>query len=91
MYLPIKYDNLKIVCKCEVYGDYIEVEEMDCPDHDSTVSEFVADRYEHDQEFAMVIQDKLHAAYQEERITRAGDVWEEQQEDRMLAVGGGRC
>jgi homoserine kinase len=88
MYLTITYDNLKITCKCELYDNSIEVEEMDCPDHDSAVSEFVCDRYEKDQQFAMCIQDKLHTAYREECITRAGDVWEAQQE--MLAVGGGR-
>jgi homoserine kinase len=88
MELTIKYDGLKITCKCEKYGNFFEVEEMDCPDHDSAVSEFVADRYEKDQQFAMCIQDKLHTAYREECITRAGDVWEAQQE--MLAVGGGR-
>lgn len=88
MYLTIKYDGLKITCKCELYDNSLEVEEMDCPDHDSAVSEFVADRYEKDQAFAMVIQDKLSAAYREECITRAGDVWEAQQE--MLAMGGGR-
>ena len=91
MYLTITYDNLKITCKCELYDNSIEVEEMDCPDHDSAVSEFICDRYEKDQQFAMCIQDKLHTAYREECITRAGDVWEEQQEDRMMAVGGGRC
>jgi len=88
MYLTITYGNLKITCKCEKYGNFFEVEEMDCPDHDSAVSEFVADRYEKDQAFAMVIQDKLSAAYREECITRAGDQWETQQE--MLAIGGGR-
>ena len=63
MELTIKYDNLKIVCKCEVYGDYIEVEEMECPDHDSAVSEFVADRYEKDQAFAMTVQDLIRREY----------------------------
>jgi homoserine kinase len=84
MYLTITYDNLKITCKCELYDNSIEVEEMDCPDHDSAVSEFVADRYEKDQQFAMCIQDKLHTAYLEEQITRAGDVWEAQQEEQAM-------
>lgn len=88
MYLTITYDNLRIICKCELYDNYFEVEEMDCPDHDSAVSEFVCDRYEKDQQFAMCIQDKLHTAYREECITRAGDVWEAQQE--MRAMGGVR-
>ena len=66
MELTITYDNLKITCKCEKYGKFFEVEEMDCPDHDSTVSEFVCDRYEKDQQFAMCIQDKLHTAYRED-------------------------
>lgn len=88
MYLTITYYNLKITCKCELYDNYFEVDEMDCPDHDSAVSEFVCDRYEKDQQFAMCIQDKLHTAYREECITRAGDRWEAQQE--MMAMGGGR-
>ena len=89
MYLTITYGNLRIICKCELYDNYFEVDEMDCPDHDGEVSEFVADRYEKDQQFAMCIQDKLHTAYREECITRAGDVWEAQRE--MAAMGGGRC
>ncbi len=90
MELTIKYDNLKIVCKCEVYGDYIEVEEMDCPDHDSAVSEFVCDRYEKDQQFAMIVQDSLHREYHMVLGEDAAMREEMQQEDRLLAVGGGR-
>lgn len=63
MYLTITYYNLKITCKCEKYGNFFEVEEMDCPDHDSAVSEFVCDRYEKDQQFAMIVQDSLHREY----------------------------
>ena len=91
MYLTITYDNLKITCKCELYDNSIEVEEMDCPDHDSTVSEFVCDRYEKDQQFAMIVQDSLHREYHMVLGEDAAMREEMQQEDRLLAVGGGRC
>ena len=84
MYLTITYGELRITCQCEIYGDYIEVQDVTCPDYDLEIADFVADRYEKDQAFAMVIQDKLSAAYQEEQITRAGDVWEAQQEEQAM-------
>lgn len=90
MYLTITYDNLRIICKCEVYGDNIDVEEMDCPDYDSAVSEFVCDRYEKDQQFAMIVQDSLHREYHMVLGEDAAMREEMQQEDRLLAVGGGR-
>ena len=90
MYLTITYYNLKITCKCELYDNYFEVDEMDCPDHDSAVSEFVCDRYEKDQQFAMIVQDKLrrehHMVLGEEAAMRE----EMQREERLLAVGGVR-
>lgn len=88
MYLTITYDNLRIICKCEVYGDNIDVEEMDCPDHDSAVSEFVCDRYEKDQQFAMIVQDSLHREYHMVLGEDAAMREEMQQEDRLLAAGG---
>jgi hypothetical protein len=88
MELTITYDNLKITCKCELYDNSIEVEEMDCPDHDSTVSEFVCDRYEKDQGFAMVIQDKLHREYHMVLGEEAAMREEVQREDKLLAMGG---
>ena len=91
MYLTITYDNLRIICKCELYDNYFEVEEMDCPDHDSAVSEFVCDRYEKDQQFAMVIQDKLHREYHMVLGEEAAMREEVQREDKLLAVGGVRC
>ena len=91
MYLTITYDNLRIICKCELYDNYFEVEEMDCPDHDSAVSEFAADRYEKDQQFAMIVQDSLHREYHMVLGEDAAMREEMQQEDRLLAVGGGRC
>jgi len=91
MYLTITYDNLRIICKCELYDNYFEVEEMDCPDHDNTVSEFAADRYEKDQQFAMIVQDSLHREYHMVLGEDAAMRKEMQQEDRLLAVGGGRC
>ena len=91
MYLTITYYNLKITCKCEKYGNFFEVEEMDCPDHDSAVSEFVCDRYEKDQQFAMIVQDSLHREYHMVLGEDAAMREEMQQEDRLLAVGGGRC
>jgi hypothetical protein len=90
MYLTITYDNLKITCKCEKYGNFFEVEEMDCPDHDSAVSEFVCDRYEKDQQFAMIVQDSLHREYHMVLGEDAAMREEMQQEDRLLAVWGGR-
>jgi len=90
MYLTITYYNLKITCKCEKYGNFFEVEEMDCPDHDSAVSEFVCDRYEKDQQFAMIVQDSLHREYHMVLGEDAAMREEMQQEDRLLAVGGGR-
>ena len=91
MYLTITYDNLKITCKCELYDNYFEVDEMVCPDHDSAVSEFVCDRYEKDQQFAMIVQDSLHREYHMVLGEDAAMREEMQQEDRLLAVGGGRC
>lgn len=91
MYLTITYYNLKITCKCEKYGNFFEVEEMDCPDHDSAVSEFVCDRYEKDQQFAMIVQDSLHREYHMVLGEDAAMREEMQQEDRLLAVWGGRC
>ena len=91
MYLTITYGNLKITCKCEKYGNFFEVEEMDCPDHDSAVSEFVCDRYEKDQQFAMIVQDSLHREYHMVLGEDAAMREEMQQEDRLLAVWGGRC
>jgi hypothetical protein len=88
MYLTITYDNLKITCKCEKYGNFFEVEEMDCPDHDSAVSEFVCDRYEKDQQFAMIVQDSLHREYHMVLGEDAAMREEMQQEDRLLAAGG---
>ena len=90
MELTITYDNLKITCKCELYDNSIEVEEMDCPDYDSAVSEFVCDRYEKDQQFAMVVQDKLHREYHMVLGEEAAMREEVQREDKLLAVGGGR-
>jgi len=90
MYLTITYYNLKITCKCEKYGNFFEVEEMDCPDHDSAVSEFVCDRYEKDQQFAMIVQDSLHREYHMVLGEDAAMREEMQQDDRMLAVGGAR-
>ena len=88
MYLTITYYNLKITCKCEKYGNFFEVEEMDCPDHDSAVSEFVCDRYEKDQQFAMIVQDSLHREYHMVLGEDAAMREEMQQEDRLLAAGG---
>ena len=79
MYLTIEYDNLKITCQCEIYGDIIEVEEFTCPDYDYEIADFIADRYEKDQQFAMVIQDELHTAYVEEQIARAAEKHEDDQ------------
>jgi hypothetical protein len=90
MYLTITYYNLKITCKCEKYGNFFEVEEMDCPDHDSAVSEFVCDRYEKDQQFAMIVQDSLHREYHMVLGEDAAMREEMQQEDRLLAVWGVR-
>ena len=90
MELTITYDNLKITCKCELYDNSIEVEEMDCPDHDSTVSEFVCDRYEKDQQFAMIVQDSLHREYHMVLGEEAAMREEVQREDKLLAVGGVR-
>jgi hypothetical protein len=88
MYLTITYYNLKITCKCELYDNYFEVDEMVCPDHDSAVSEFVCDRYEKDQQFAMIVQDSLHREYHMVLGEDAAMREEMQQEDRLLAAGG---
>ncbi len=90
MDLTITYDNLRIICKCELYGNYFEVEEMDCPDYDSAVSDFVADRHERDQQFAMVIQDKLHREYHMVLGEEAAMREEMQRDEKLLAVGGAR-
>ena len=88
MYLTITYGNLRIICKCELYDNYFEVDGMDCPDHDSAVSEFVCDRYEKDQQFAMIVQDSLHREYHMVLGEDAAMREEMQQEDRLLAAGG---
>lgn len=90
MDLTIEYDNLKITCQCEIYGDIIEVEEFTCPDYDYEIADFVADRYEKDQQFAMCIQDKLHREHHMVLGEEAAMREEMRQEERLLAVWGGR-
>ena len=90
MDLTITYGELRITCQCEIYGDYIEVQDVTCPDYDLEIADFVADRYEKDQAFAMTVQDLIRREYHMVIGEEAAMREEMQQEDRMMAVGGGR-
>ena len=91
MDLTIRYDGMRITRTCYVYSpEDIEIEGITCPDHDYEVADFVADRYERDQQFAMTVQDMLQKEYHMVLGEEAAMRQEMHQEEMLLAAGGGR-